>query len=144
MERRTSEAAAGAFGSLYLLFLSSPVASLAAGVQTSGFAAHASCSSLYVGVCVCECGGRTSFPPISPISSSIPQKKRRRHKGPQHLPACLSFLVRLVPVLMTMVTMTMMVMIGELLCSPPTLVHSRNSTAFLTRSPYSMFPADIK
>lgn len=44
-ERLTSEAAAGAFGAVYLFFPVSPVASLAAGVRTSGFAARAPCSS---------------------------------------------------------------------------------------------------
>lgn len=84
MERRTSEAAAGAFGSLYLLFLSSPVASLAAGVQTSGFAAHASCSSLYVGGCVCVCvsvvEGRV-FPHL-PNLSFHPSEKETKTQRP--------------------------------------------------------------
>lgn len=62
MERgKTSEAAAGAFGSVYLFFPVSYVASLTAGVQASGFTSRAPHS-------VCERGRRrrtTSSPLIS-------------------------------------------------------------------------------
>lgn len=62
-ERLTSEAAAGAFGSVYLFFPVSYVASLTAGVQASGFTSRAPHSSR-----VCERGRRrrtTSSPLIS-------------------------------------------------------------------------------
>lgn len=62
-ERLTSEAAAGAFGSVYLFFPVSYVASLTAGVQASGFTSRTPHSSR-----VCERGRRrrtTSSPLIS-------------------------------------------------------------------------------
>lgn len=69
MERgKTSEAAAGAFGSVYLFFPVSYVASLTAGVQASGFTSRAPHSSR-----VCERGRRrrtTSSPLISPLLSA--------------------------------------------------------------------------
>lgn len=68
-KRLTSEAAAGAFGSVYLFFPVSSVASLTAGVQASGFTSCAPCSS-----CVCEQGRRrrTTSSPLISLHSPLP------------------------------------------------------------------------
>lgn len=110
-ERRTSEAAADAFGSVYLFFPVSPVASLAAGVRADGFAACAPCSSC---VCECVCRGRTSSPPIYLPASRLPSHRKRgeQTKAPAPANRFLPFPGRFVPVLMMPATITMTAMIA--------------------------------
>lgn len=109
-ERLTSEAAAGTFGTVYLFFPVSPVASLAAGVRTSGFAARAPCSSR---VCVCEEGKDNKFSPYYPSLNERDEHIKARAPTDRLLP----FLGRFVSVLMKLATMTMTAMIAGPLCS---------------------------
>lgn len=118
MERGETDfrAAAGVFGSVYLFYPVSPVASLAAGVWNSGFAARAPCSSH---VCVCVRGGEgQQVLPLSP-PSPLPSLRERDERTKARTPAnrLLLFPGRFVPVLMMPPTMMMMVMIAGLLCS---------------------------
>lgn len=86
MERGETDfrAAAGMFGSVYLFSPVSPVASLAAGVRTSGFAARAPCSS-YVCVCEREEGKDNKFYPYRPPLRSPPSEKEANTQRPARL-----------------------------------------------------------